>query len=45
MEWVIAGIVVLVIVGVLLKFAYDHKREEEHLAELSSLVEKKKTSE
>lgn len=44
MEWIIASFVVAFIVGLIAKFAYDHKREEEHLAELINIEEERKKS-
>lgn len=44
MEWIIAFGVIGVIIGFLVKFAFDHRKEEEQLADLVSMIEEKRSS-
>lgn len=44
MEWIIAFVVIVLIVGFLVKFAYDHRKEEEELADLVSMIEERRMS-
>ena len=44
MEWIMAFAIIGLIVGLLIKFAYDHRKEEEHLEELQARVDERRAS-